>query len=108
MFNHKRGERYGENRGRGEERLEVEGWRLEAFFVCFRVNQLRLLMNRRWENIAIVFFILLLLHSFAAFLAIGSGHNIPKDTRRVFYIVESILIICVVACVFAAWKFRRK
>jgi hypothetical protein len=65
-------------------------------------------MNRAWENIAIVFFILMLLNSFAAFMAIGSGHNIPKDTRRVFYIVESILIIGVISAVFAAWKFRRK
>jgi hypothetical protein len=65
-------------------------------------------LNRTWENIAIVFFILMLLNSFAAFMAIGSGHNIPKDTRRVFYIVESILIIGVISSVFAAWKFRRK
>jgi hypothetical protein len=88
--------------------LEVGGGSLEGSFVSCGINLKIILINRTWENIAIVFFILMLLNSFAAFMAIGSGHNIPKDTRRVFYIVESILIIGVISAVFAAWKFRRK
>lgn len=65
-------------------------------------------MKHTWKNIAILFFILLLLYSFLGLIAIGSGHTIPKDTRREFYIVESALIAALLLSLYFAWKVRKK
>lgn len=65
-------------------------------------------MNHTWRNIAILFFILLLLSSLFGLMAIGSGHTIPKDTRREFFIIESALIAALLLSLYFAWKVRKK